>query len=173
MRTRPGAAILGAAFFFLVIGLAIRRWEMVSLMLPLIMMVVLAPLAFPRPRIDLRISRTFGQDRPQKGEEVEIGLKVHNVGSAFDMVQLEDKLPEGAVLTKGRNHFPLGLAVDGTFEMTYHVVFPRRGRYLFQRWTRSPPTPVRHVQDRQLRAARGRGGDAARAGDEAAGDPAA
>ena len=64
---------------------------------------------------------------------MEIGLKVHNVGSAFDMVQLEDKLPEGAVLTKGRNHFPLGLAVDGTFEITYHVVFPRRGRYLFQK----------------------------------------
>lgn len=133
MRTRPGAAILGAASFFLVIGLATRRWEMVSLMLPLIMMVVLAPLAFPSPRIDLRISRTFGQDRPQKGEEVEIVLRIQNVGSAFDMVQLEDRLPEGAVLTKGRNHLPLGMPVDGTAEIAYHVVFPSRGRYLFQK----------------------------------------
>ena len=133
MRTRPGAAILAAASFFLVTGLALRRWEIISLLVPLILMVALAPIMFPRSKIDLRISRTFDQERPQKGEEVDVRLSIRNLGDAFDMVQLEDRLPEGAGLVKGRNRFPLGMAREETVEVSYGVAFPNRGKFLFTR----------------------------------------
>ena len=133
MRTRPGAAILAAASFFLVTGLALHSWEMVSLIVPLIMMVVMAPLMFPRSKIDLKITRRFDQNRPQKGEEVEVVLRIENRGDAFDMMQLEDRLPEGAFLVKGRNRFPLGLREKEEVDITYKVSFPGRGRFRFEK----------------------------------------
>jgi uncharacterized protein (DUF58 family) len=131
VRTRPGAAILAAASFFLVTGLALRRWEIISLLVPLILMVALAPIMFPRSKIDLRISRTFDQDRPQKGGEVDVRLNIQNLGEAFDMVQLEDRLPEGVELVKGRNRFPLGMAREEEVEVSYRLAFPTRGKFLF------------------------------------------
>ncbi len=132
MRTRPGAAILGAASFFLVTGLALHRWEIISLMVPLILIVALAPMMFPRSKIALRISRSFDQNRPQKGEEVGILLTIQNLGDAFEIVQLEDRLPDGARLVMGRNHFPLTMAKESTVDVSYKVVFPNRGRFLFE-----------------------------------------
>ena len=132
MRTRPGAAILAAASFFLVTGLALRRWEIVSLILPLALMVTLAPMMFPRSRTDLKLTRTVDQDRPQKDEEVEISLRIENRGDAFDMVQLEDRLPEGARLVQGRNRLPIGMARGGTVVVSYKLAFPNRGRFRFE-----------------------------------------
>jgi uncharacterized protein (DUF58 family) len=131
VRTRPGAAILAAASFFLVTGLALQRWEIISLMVPLILMVALAPIMFPRSKIDLRISRTFDQDHPQKGGEVDVRLNIQNLGDAFDMVQLEDLLPEGVELVKGRNRFPLGMAREEEVEVSYRLAFPNRGKFHF------------------------------------------
>ena len=131
MRTRPGAAILGAAFFFLIMGLALHSWEIVSLILPLILMVTLAPLMFRRADVELSITRTFDKDRPQKGETVEVALKIENRGEAFDFVQLEDRLPEGVVLESGRNHFPIGMAKGATVEIRYSLALNSRGRFRF------------------------------------------
>lgn len=131
MRTRPGAALLAAASLFLVAGLALHRWEIISLIVPLILMVALAPVIFPRSKINLKIAREFDQDHPQKGDEVEVSLRIENLGDAFDLVQLEDRLPEGTRLVSGRNRFPIGMVKEETVEVTYKVAFPGRGRFHF------------------------------------------
>ena len=131
MRTRPGAAILGAASFFLIMGLALHNWEIISLILPLVLMVALAPLVFRQHKVDLLITRSFDMDRPQKGGTVEVTIRIENRGEGFYFAQLEDKLPEGVVLESGRNHFPIGMARGATAEIRYSLAFPYRGRFRF------------------------------------------
>lgn len=135
MRTRTGAAILSAASFFLLTGLALRSWEMISLIVPLILMVTIAPIIFPGAKVELRVSRTIDNEKPQKGEEVVVCLRIENLGRAFDMVQIEDALPEGSSLAGGRNRFPIGMKEAETAEVFYRLAFPLRGRYLFRQVT--------------------------------------
>lgn len=131
MRTRTGGAILGATSFFLVMGLTLHRWEIVSLIVPLIMMVALEPLMFRRTGMDLVITRTFDRDRPQKGEEIEVSMQIVNRGDRFHFAQLEDKLPEGVLLASGTNRFPIGMARGATALVQYSLTLPGRGRFLF------------------------------------------
>jgi uncharacterized protein (DUF58 family) len=112
-------------------GLALHRWEIVSLILPLILMVTLAPLVFRRTNVDLLITRSFDRDRPQKGETVEVTIKIENHGEAFEFVQLDDKLPEGVLLASGRNHIPIWMAMGATTDIRYTLAFPSRGRFRF------------------------------------------
>ena len=133
MHTRTGAAFLGAMSIFLIIGLTLHRWEIMSLIFPLILMITLAPLMFPRNEIDLSILRSFDMDRPQKGENVEVTLTLENRGAAFELAQLEDKLPSGVRLALGTNHFPLGMAKGTTIKVRYTLIVPGRGRFRFDK----------------------------------------
>jgi uncharacterized protein (DUF58 family) len=142
LRTGTGGGLIGAASIFLVMALAMHRWEIASLILPLILMVALAPFMLRRTGMDLVITRTFDLDRPQKGEEVEVTLTIENRGGPFSFAHLEDVLPQGVVLASGMNHLPIAMARGATATVRYTLKVPGRGRFLFDRVSVTSTDPL-------------------------------
>ena len=58
MRSRSAAGILALTFAFLLIGLVTRRWEIISLVLPLMLFFYFGTWLHRKPIIDLKVRRT-------------------------------------------------------------------------------------------------------------------
>lgn len=131
MRTKPLAALLGAAFLCLLMGAATRRWELMALVLPLILYPYLAYLILPTLRPAFSVNRELSAGQVMEDEEVEIALRITNRGAPVRYATLEDPLPQGAELVKGRNAFPLSLGTGEGALFHYRLRFAKRGHYEF------------------------------------------
>ncbi|MCU0860930.1 MAG: DUF58 domain-containing protein [Methanomassiliicoccales archaeon] len=131
MRSLSGAALLGMALALLFLGLAGLRWELISLLIPMAMLLYLSFLLNRPPIMDLRFSRALESERLQEGEAVEVTLTIENRGEPLDYVEFMDQVPEGAVVVEGRERFPLVLPEGATTTLRYRLRFDRRGSYEF------------------------------------------
>jgi uncharacterized protein (DUF58 family) len=131
LRSASVAALLVLAFCFLLIGLGMVRWELVSLVIPLVMVLYLAYLLNRPPVMRVSCSRTVDTDRLQEGEEVDVTLRLRNEGEALDYLEVKDTVPPGAKLVAGREGFPLRMGKGEEVAVSYRLSFPRRGYYRF------------------------------------------
>lgn len=131
MRSASVAALLVLAFCFLLLGLATVRWELVSLVIPLVILFYLAYLLNRPPVMRVICSRTMDADRLQEGEEVEITLRLRNEGEPLDYLEVKDTVPPEAKVVAGREGFPLRLGKGEEVVASYRLSFPRRGYYRF------------------------------------------
>jgi len=138
LRSRSGAALLLMAFAFLFLGLVRLRWELLSLLIPLALVLYLTYLLNRPPLMDLRFSRTLDTEKLQEGEVVEVTLRIENQGEPLDYVELIDAIPEWTTVVEGRERFPLSLGEGESSVVKYKLRFERRGSYefgdLWARW---------------------------------------
>jgi len=132
MRSRSAAGILALTFAFLLIGLVTRRWEIISLVLPLMLFFYFGTWLHRKPIIDLKVRRTLEAENAFEGDELKVTLILENHGERVDFAELIDPLPNGVTLTSGSNIFPIILDADSASSIEYKVKFSRRGRYVWR-----------------------------------------
>ena len=131
MRSRASAGILALAFTFLLIGLVVRRWEIISLVIPLMLFYYFGIWLHRRPIIDLKVHRVLEADSAFEGDELKMTLHIENQGEKLDFAEVIDALPDGVELTSGSNVFPMSLGAKASSTAEYQVKFNRRGRYVW------------------------------------------
>jgi len=139
LRSYSGAALLALALVFLISGLALLRWELISLLIPLVVFLLLAYMLDRPPIIDLHFERRLDSDRLTEDDALHVQLRILNRGEPLDYVEVEDELPRGAAVLEGRNRFPLGLDRGEEVSIDYQIKLPGRGYHQFGglkvRWT--------------------------------------
>jgi len=131
MRSRASAGILALSFAFLLIGLSFRRWEIASLVIPLILFYYLGAWLHRKPIIDLNVQRWTETENAFEGDELKVTLQIENHGERIDFAEVIDTLPEGARLISGSNAFPISLEAKSSWTIEYKVGLARRGRYVW------------------------------------------
>jgi uncharacterized protein (DUF58 family) len=131
MRSRAPVGMLALTFAFLLIGLLFRRWEIVSLVIPLTLFFYFGAWLHRIPIIKLKVRRELEAENAFEGDELKVILRVENLGERIDFAEVTDALPEGVELTSGSNVFPISLDTKSSCIIEYRVKFVRRGRYIW------------------------------------------
>ncbi len=120
MRTPLASGLAATSLGFLLVGLALRSWQVVLLALPPIIFLALGSL-FPPVPPEVFAIRSLSRDRAQAGWDVEIELVVRNEGPGLDLVEIVDVLPRELAVVHGTNHAVVGLERGGSFSLSYVV----------------------------------------------------
>ena len=131
MRSRSPAGILALSFAFLLIGLLVRRWEIASLVIPLMLFFYFGTWIHRKPVINLRVQRTLDAENAFEMDEFKVVLRIENLGERIDFAEVIDTLPDGVKLTSGSNVFPISLDSGSSCTIEYKVRFVHRGRYVW------------------------------------------
>ncbi len=139
MRSRARAALLLSGLFLLLSGLALRRWELISLLIPITVLLFLSLFLGRPPDISLRVSRSIESDRLLEGDSVWVELRILNQGRDLNFLEIVDMIPEGSVVLEGRSQFPLSIRSDEEIVARYRIRPSGRGRHRLGpvevRWT--------------------------------------
>lgn len=120
MRTPLSGGLAAAAMGLLLLGLALRRWQIVILALPPIIVLGLGSLASPRaPRIVAM--RSLSRDRTDVGRDVDIEVVVRNEGPSIDFLEIADLGPRELTVVQGTRHTAGSLEEGGTVRLAYSV----------------------------------------------------
>lgn len=129
MSSKSRFLLLSAAFLFLVSGLVLRSWELVSLLIPITLFITLSHLLNRPPSIALKVERSLESTRVLEGDSLRVDLTIENLGEPLGLVQFKDEIPEGTVVEEGRPHFPLTIGKGERVHVSYRITFPLRGKY--------------------------------------------
>jgi uncharacterized protein (DUF58 family) len=128
-------------------GLVVRRWEIISLVIPLMLFYYFGIWLHRKPIIDLKVRRTLEATNAFEGDEITITLHLENLGEKLDFAEVTDALPDGVKLTSGSNVFPISLDAKSSCTNEYKIKFARRGRYIWNdlrvRW--NDPGQIRFI----------------------------
>jgi len=130
-------ALLVMGVAILVVGFATRRWELITLLIPIILYIAVASLLRPPPDIPVRGGRELDSDRVMEGDTANVTICIENTGTRFRYLEVDDPLPGTATLVGGSNRHPVGLAPGQRISFRYTIRFNRRGVFHFG------PTTVR------------------------------
>jgi len=122
--------LLSAAFLFLISGLVLRNWELISLLFPITLFIALSYLLSRPPLMTLKVERSLESTRVLEGDSLRVDLKIENLGEPIGFVQFKDRIPEGVVVEEGRSDFPMTLGRRERIEVGYRITFPQRGQHL-------------------------------------------
>ncbi len=129
MRTPLVSGLAAASLGLLVLGLALRSWQVVLLALPPLLFLALGALSVPsRPRV--KATRTLSRDRIQVGTDVYVDLTVHNAGRSLDLVEILDVLPSEFDLVRGTNHAVVPLPAGEAVTLSYAMRPVVKGEYV-------------------------------------------
>jgi uncharacterized protein (DUF58 family) len=131
MRSRAPAGILGLTFAFLLIGLLTRRWEIISLVIPLVLFFYFGNWLHRAPMVKLDVKRALEAESAFAGDELNVTMHIDNRGERIDFAEVIDPLPPGVQLVSGCNIQPISLEAGASCDIEYKVRFPRMGRYLW------------------------------------------
>ena len=120
MRTSLSSGLAAMSLGALVLGLALRSWQLVLLALPPIIFLALGSL-FPTPEPKVVAMRSLSRDRVSVGTEVNVEVVLRNEGPALDLVEILDVLPPNLEVVRGTNHAVVTLAGGGTVPLSYTV----------------------------------------------------
>jgi uncharacterized protein (DUF58 family) len=147
MRSRAPVGILALTFTFLLIGLVVRRWEIVSLVIPLMLFYYFSIWLYRKPIVNLKVHRVLESTSAFEGDELNVTLHLENLGEKLDFAEVTDALPDGVRLMSGSNVFPITLDAKSSCTVEYRIKFSRRGRYVWNdlriRW--NDPGQMRFV----------------------------
>lgn len=139
MTSRSRFLFLSAAFLFLISGLILKNWQLISFLIPITLLITLTHLLNRPTSFDLHVERFLDSTRVPEGQALHVDLTIENLGERLGFVQFEDGIPEGAIIKEGRSHFPLYLEEREKVRIAYEIAFPKRGKYEFRpvtvRWT--------------------------------------
>jgi uncharacterized protein (DUF58 family) len=132
MRSRAPAGILTLTFAFLLIGLLVHRWEIISLVIPLLFFFYFGIWLHRKPIINLKTDRVLETENAFVGDELRVVLHIENLGERIDFAEVTDSLPDGVQLVSGSNVCPISLSTKSSCIIEYKVRFVRRGRYVWK-----------------------------------------
>jgi uncharacterized protein (DUF58 family) len=130
VRSATGTILLSTSFIFLLLGLFFRNWQLISMIIPVVMLVLLGALLYRPPEVALKVTREVDVERAMEGDVVSVNLTIENMGPALDSLQVRDTVPQDAEIVEGRNQFPLLMAAGQTSTINYLLKFPVRGNYV-------------------------------------------
>ena len=128
MRTSLSGGLAAMSLGSLVLGLALRSWQVVLLALPPIIFLALGSL-FPPAKPEVLAIRSLSRERVSVGQEVDVEVVVRNDGPALDLVEVLDVLPPSLPVVRGTNHAVVTLAENGTIPLSYTVRSPVKGDF--------------------------------------------
>ena len=137
MRSRAPVGVLALTFTFLLIGLLVRRWEIMSLVIPLLFYFYFGTWLHRKPIIVLKVGRELEAMNAFEGDELNVVVRIENLGERIDFAELTDLLPDGAELTSGSNVFPISLDAGSSCSIEYKVQASPAGDDTFGSETRS------------------------------------
>lgn len=117
------------AFLFLISGLVLRSWQLISLLFPITLFIVLSYLLNRPPSIVLKVERSPESTRVLEDDSLWVDLTIENLGEPLGFVEFKDGIPEGAVVEEGRSDFPLTIGRGEKVDVSYRISFPRRGKF--------------------------------------------
>src|SRR2546430_10865941 len=129
MRTPLSSGLAAASMGFLLLGLAVRNWQVVLLALPPVIVLALGSLA-PPPRPRIVAVRSLSRERTDTGREVDVELLIRNEGSSLDLVEIADILPRELAVIRGTNHAVVSLEKAGTLRLAYTVRSQVKGDFV-------------------------------------------
>jgi len=129
MRTPLSSGLAAASMGFLLLGLALRNWQVVLLALPPVIVLALGSLA-PPPRPRIVAVRSLSRERTDTGREVDVELLIRNEGGSLDLVEIADILPRELVVIRGTNHAVVSLEKAGTLRLAYTVRSQVKGDFV-------------------------------------------
>lgn len=129
MRPKSQYALLSTALFFLLTGLALRSWELISLLIPMTVLIAMVHILNRPPQIRLEVEHRLETNRVAEGDGVEVSLRIKNNGEALAGLEVEDLVSHGALVAEGRSGFPIALGADEELRVQYRLTFPKRGKY--------------------------------------------
>jgi len=128
-----------SGFFLLLSGLALRRWELISLLIPITVFLVFSLFLGRPPDISLTVSRSVESDRLLEGDSVWVELRILNRGKDLNFLEIVDTVPEGSAILEGQSRFPLSLRSGEEIVTRYRIRPSGRGRHRLGpvevRWT--------------------------------------
>lgn len=128
MRTSLASGLAGLALGCLVLGLAIRTWQLVILALAPIIFLTLGSL-FPPAEPQVVAVRTMSRDRVAVNADVDIEVVVRNEGPALDLAEILDVVPRSFLVVRGTNHAVVTMEVGATVPLSYTVRPPIKGEF--------------------------------------------
>ena len=129
MRTPLSSGLAAASMGFLLLGLALRSWQVLLLALSPMIVLALGSLA-PPPKPHLVAVRSLSRDRTDAGRQVDVELLVRNEGSSLDLVEISDVLPREFEVIRGTNHAVVSLEAEGTLRLAYTIRSPVKGDFV-------------------------------------------
>jgi uncharacterized protein (DUF58 family) len=129
MRTSLSSGLAASALGLLLAGLALRNWSVVLLALSPIIVLALGSLAAP-PRPEVVAVRSLSRERIAAGQEVDVELRIRNVGPPLDLVEVADLLPREVALVRGTNHAIVSLEPGGTLHLAYTLRSEVKGDFV-------------------------------------------
>jgi uncharacterized protein (DUF58 family) len=128
MRWHGGPVILVGMLSMAVAGVALRRWELVAVAIPVFVIYGLGCLAYSvrKPRLSVRRTVTPGEVIP--GKTAVVTLEVRNHGwTSPGMVEIYDTLPESIEIVKGKNHRIFSLGAYESKKIKYRIRLHQQG----------------------------------------------
>jgi len=122
------SGLAALALACLVIGLAIRTWQIVLLALPPIIFLALGSL-FPPATPNILGVRSLSRDRVAVSADVDVEVVVRNEGPALDLVEILDVLPRSFIVVRGTNHAVVTMEAGATVPLAYTVRSPIKGDF--------------------------------------------
>jgi uncharacterized protein (DUF58 family) len=129
LRSRGRAALLALALVFLLTGMALRNYVLLSLLIPLSLFLFLGMIWSREQGVRLDATWEIPEEQVMEGETIKIGLELGNPADRTLSVMVSVHLPEEAAVVNGRSVFPVSLRPGEMQRFTYELRFPRRGRY--------------------------------------------
>jgi len=115
---------------FFLLGLMLRRGDLVALGLPLLLYLLVGLWRAP-DQLDLEVQRDLSAERVDAGVPVTVNVTVTNRGSSLDELFLEDKLAPELAVSLGSPRHLITLGRDESYRFSYSIAGPR-GRYTFE-----------------------------------------
>lgn len=129
MRSRGRAAFLALSLIFLLTGVALRNYVLLSLLIPLSLFLFLGMLWSREQDVRLDAVWEIPEEQTMEGETVRVVLDLGNPNDRIVSVLVSIKLPEETEVVIGRTIFPVSLRPGKRQAFTYELRFPRRGHY--------------------------------------------
>jgi uncharacterized protein (DUF58 family) len=144
--TRKAVAYVAVAYAFIFLALVFRETWLTAFVLPIAILLFLAPKMPKFESFPLVVTRQIQPKRSIGDEDVDVRLIVTNRSNrTLEGIQLEDKVPSPLRLKAGLNRLTISLGPSESVEFKFRVASPKRGSYDLG------PTLVRFVDNPGLR----------------------
>ncbi len=127
MWTIKSMLMVDVGILLFLMGLLTKNYQAFALGIFLISMIIVSGYKTVRMRLD--IVRTLSVEKVFEGHEIEVRLRIKNLGRKIEFLEIIDELPPVMELTNGSNYLLLSLKKGEEFIMTYSFKCHLRGHY--------------------------------------------
>jgi len=130
MRTIKCAGIVAGCIGVLLFSLIFVDWLIIIFTIPLFILLFAGVLTFYKEEIRIEVVRSLSNVKVFEYDNVEVTLKIKNLGENIKFMEIYDSLPDRVKVVKGSNYSIVDLEKNQEIQIKYEISCPIRGRYI-------------------------------------------